>query len=634
MTHTDRNQLVAVGAAAIAVFVAVGAVLATGQVEVSLFLVATVIAGLVCFDAAMGEKAGSFWPWAALSLAPVMKTVPTVWYELRADNGALSERYDHLGSLLFGLCVLVAVIVLARPAETLGTWIGAFDYAVIAGTAVTAGLAGTSVAFLFDRDFGSVAAARTLESSTWFVIGGLLAATPIAASHARIFSRTLAGILVYAATVAGFLAVSVAGTDVDRGWWAVLFALLTVNAALNRSRVGTRAERDRRSNVAVAVALLAGVVAAGCAITARSDRDSWGPGWALLGVLSLALFLLALSSRPLEEQRDRAIPVPPDIGVDPERAALAKARAVASLDRSPTAAFGRLTTAAITTATASASMQPRDRVPLPAAATSRVPRQVPRTIAEASALTVTASSAGAGALAASASSVPPVKPFAEGPGSPDGIDGAAQADARAASADSSPQSLSDAGIVASAQAAAAVRTAPHPQRHTLAPLAQAHHFDPSTGLLSAAGLQHAIARAFDVQRKAGHVTILLFMIRDLDQIEREHGRLTAAAVTREVADRVRTLLADGTGARFTRSAYAVIFVGDRSNSAETIQSMAQVLLRLRTPIDAGALGFQIDVVAGMAQCYESENAAEFVQRANQGLARAVRADQPSLVAMP
>ena len=188
--------------------------------------------------------------------------------------------------------------------------------------------------------------------------------------------------------------------------------------------------------------------------------------------------------------------------------------------------------------------------------------------------------------------------------------------------------------MASAEAAAAVRTAPPVQRHSLAPLAQAHHFDPSTGLLSAAGLQHAISRAFDVQRQAGHVTMLMFMIRDLDQIERDHGRLASAAVTREVAERIGSLLPDGTGARFARSAYAVVFVGDRSNVAETTQWLARVLLQLRAPVEGGSLGDKIDVVAGMAQCYESEDAAQFVKRANLGLARAVHLPEPTLVAMP
>jgi len=194
--------------------------------------------------------------------------------------------------------------------------------------------------------------------------------------------------------------------------------------------------------------------------------------------------------------------------------------------------------------------------------------------------------------------------------------------------------LSDKSLVTDAQAAAAVRTAPQAQRHSLAPIAQAHHFDPSTGLLSAAGLQYALVRAFDVPRRAGHVTMLMFTIRELDQIEKEHGRLASASVTREVAERVHALLSSGSGARFSRASYAVVFVGDHANAHETTQWLARVLLKLRAPVEGGTFGDKIDVVAGMAQCYESEDAANFVKRATDGLARAERLAEPTLVAMP
>lgn len=194
--------------------------------------------------------------------------------------------------------------------------------------------------------------------------------------------------------------------------------------------------------------------------------------------------------------------------------------------------------------------------------------------------------------------------------------------------------LSHHDLVSVARAAAEVRNAETMRRHELAPVDQAHLFDPSTGLLSAAGLQHAIASAFDVPRRAGHVTLLLFTVRDLAEIEHQKGRLAAAAITREVAQRVSALFDDGTAARFTRSAYAVIFVADLSNSQHTIERLAKVLVELRAPLDGGAFGDKIDVVASVAQCYDNEDPATFVARANQGLARAVLAPTPTLVAMP
>ena len=52
------------------------------------------------------------------------------------------------------------------------------------------------------------------------------------------------------------------------------------------------------------------------------------------------------------------------------------------------------------------------------------------------------------------------------------------------------------------------------------------------------------------------------------------------------------------------------------------------------PVEGRTLGDKIDVVASMAQCYENENVAEFVTRANAGLARAVQTEEPTFVAMP
>jgi len=126
----------------------------------------------------------------------------------------------------------------------------------------------------------------------------------------------------------------------------------------------------------------------------------------------------------------------------------------------------------------------------------------------------------------------------------------------------------------------------------------------------------------------------MFMIRDIDRIEQQHGRLASAAVTREVADRIAALLPQGTGARFARSGYAIVFVADLSNVDQTTQWLARVLLKLRAPVEGGSLGDKIDVVAGMAQCYEGEDVVPFIARANQGLVRAAQLPEPTLVVMP
>jgi len=608
----------------VAVLAAIGAVLTDGDLEVSLLMVAAVIAGLVCFDTSMERRLQSFAPWAWLSVAPALKTVPTVWFALRSESGLSFERYDHAGSLLFGVGIFAAVALLARPADRLGSSTIGFEAAVILGSAVTGALAGASLAFLFDSGFGSATAGRLLETPTWFVLSGILAASAVAASHVRSLSFGLTGVLSTACITAGLLAMAVAGRAVDTGWWAVLFAALAVSAVGAEGTLGERTERDRPSNAAVVVALVAGLVAAASAVAARSDRTAWTPGWALLGVMALAMFALAMASKPLDRQAPESAGRH-DNGVNTdERALRARARALQALKPD----------------------QPSDESP-PAIILASRSADAPR-----------------GGFADSAGTIAnPVPPLVEGRPAASSLD---LSDVSATFSDPAPRestppdpyapeprtpeprapepnapeplvaqsSLSDAGLVASAQAAAAVRNAPQTQRHALAPLAQAHHFDPSTGLLSAAGLQHAIAQTFGVPRQAGHITMLMFMIRDLDRIEQEHGRLASAAVTREVADRVGSLLPEGTGARFARSAYAVIFVGDRSNVDETTQWLARVLLQLRAPVEGGSLGDKIDVVASMAQCYESEDAARFVKRVNLGLARAVQLPEPTLVAMP
>ena len=580
------ERVVRIGAAAAAILAALGALVTTGDLEATLLMGAAVISGLVCLDASMDPRLRAFGPWLLLSLAPVLKTVPDVWFELRIDSGVLFERYDHAGSLLFGVCVLGAMVILARPAGALGASAARFDTAVILGSATTGALAGVSVAFLFDVGFGSVAVGRLLETSTWFVLAGILAAAVVAASHAQHMPVALSGVCATGAATSVLLALSVAGRDLDRGWWAFLFAALAASAALGGGDLGSRLARDRRSAAPVVVVLVVGPIAAACAIVARSDRTAWSPGWALLGCMSISMFGLALASKSIGEQGEaQTASDPPDRGLDDVRRARRerreRARALEALDQSFDE-VGALTRGTSGSGAGSAGgKRPENTVP---------------------------SAAVAGSTDA--------KPVVERP-----------------TPVISPP-LSDKSMVTEAQAAAAVRTAPQAQRHSLAPIAQAHHFDPSTGLLSAAGLQHALVRAFDVPRRAGHVTMLMFTIRDLDQIDKEHGRLASAAVTREVAERVHALLSSGSGARFSRASYAVVFVGDHANAHETTQWLARVLLKLRAPVEGGTFGDKIDVVAGMAQCYESEDAANFVKRATDGLARAERLAEPTLVAMP
>ena len=683
MRNLDTERLVRTSAAAITVIAAIAALLLSDNrdLEVVMLMVGAVAAGLLAFDTAMDRRRKSFAPWVLLSLAPIAKAVPTVWVQVRPEDGLLVERYDRAGSLLFGACVFGAIALLARPSRRFGSSTKRFVVAVIAGTAITGALAGASVAFSFDPNLGSVNAGRLLETPTWFVLSGLLAATVIAASQAKKLSFSLTGTLATGAATAAALAFSVVGRGVGLGWWIALFAGFAVSA-VDGKLVG-RSTRGRQSSVATIVALIVGLIAAASAISARSDRVAWAPGWALLAIASLAMFALAMASKPA----DRASRTSQTID-DPE----AQARAMATLQMDPRL-DAALTPESSVEEFADQLNGRRRRQPVNSGSASSATSRGPA----GTGFDDVAAAASAESLEQRSSEAPPPEPaipepqFAVDETQPEwaqpvvdesqpewaepvvdesqsvesqfavdesqfAVDESRSvesqsvwAQALAGDEPATPERLAvvdeQPSDVAPAQppnetaeaptpAAASAGNAPLPPRPTRAPVDQAHHFDPSTGLLSASGLQRTLNQAFAVPRQAGHVTMLMFMIRDIDRIEQQHGRLASAAVTREVADRVAALLPQGTGARFARSGYAIVFVADLSNVAQTTQWLARVLLKLRAPVEGGSLGDKIDVVAGMAQCYEGEDVVPFIERANQGLVRAAQLPEPTLVVMP
>ena len=679
--------------ASVAVVAAALGTLATSSaedVETALLMVTAVIGGLVCFDIAMERKVDAFGPWLLLSLAPIVKTVPTVWQKLRSDSGANFERYEHIGTLGYGLLVMAAVALLARPAPRLGSGPAWFSRLVISGSALTIGLSGAAVAYRYDPAFESTAIARVLETATWTVVGGLAAAIAIVAGHVRMPTRALTGVLVVSAAVTAVLAYTAAGNQLDRGWFALLFAGFALSGSLSDADFGLRMWRDRQSNVGVVVAVVAGTVGAAAAIAARGDKLAWSGAWVVLGALAMAMFALAMLFRPSvprqaeedldeftwgSEEFEREIRTEDtgfiDVRSEAARLAEEKQRALSSLQSAP--AF---TTGAVEAPVPVPSAPPAEPVAVPAANVASVPAQQADAPAEPVAAIpgppaayISASPVPQGEtdpsmpapapVPAPPMPVPPVEPMPVAPSQPvpdppvpvaapahtpshptpaaTGLDVPrlpAQHGAMMAASAEPAEGLSGASAIAEARAAAAVREAPSNQRHALAPVDQAHNFDPSTGLLSASGLQLALKNAFAVPRPAGHVTLALFTIRDLDALEERYGRLAAAAVTRAVAGRVQALLPDGTSARFGRSAYAIVLIGDRTDVAATVQELTQVLLQLRAPVEGGSLGDKIDVVAGMAQCYDNESVATFVARANEGLAKAVHTPTPTFVAMP
>jgi len=158
--------------------------------------------------------------------------------------------------------------------------------------------------------------------------------------------------------------------------------------------------------------------------------------------------------------------------------------------------------------------------------------------------------------------------------------------------------------------------------------------DAATGLVAASGLQSGIIAAFTSPPADGSVAILMVALRNLDDLEAEHGRVVASRVLRELARRFRSDMPEATTARFATTAFAALVVGNAASMQDLIERSTAVLFELLEPVVAGALAVEVDVAASLAQSKPGEDAQAFVDRANTGLQRAVRTPDPSLVAMP
>jgi len=297
------ERTVYLGTAGLTVVVAIATILVDGtEPELTLMMLGAVCAGLVQFDVSMNRRLRSFRPWVLLSIAPAAKTVPSVWNQL-FDNEESAASFDQAGSVLFATFVFLALLILSRPSAELPVLARLLDRLVILGSATVSAIAGASLAFLFDPAFGSITSARLFETASWFLVGALLAAAVLSAARSEVISESLFGVLIVAVATAALLAITAAGSVVDNGWWTVLFAGLTISATIPVAAVlDQRLLRVRRSTVGSALALVVGLVAAGSAIVVRSDGTAWSPGWQLLGVLSLAMFGLAMAIRPTADE--------------------------------------------------------------------------------------------------------------------------------------------------------------------------------------------------------------------------------------------------------------------------------------------------------------------------------------------
>lgn len=161
------------------------------------------------------------------------------------------------------------------------------------------------------------------------------------------------------------------------------------------------------------------------------------------------------------------------------------------------------------------------------------------------------------------------------------------------------------------------------------------HYDPPTMLLSNAGLQEVVLRAFAEPEHAENETALLFIaLRNGSQIEAEHGRVVIDDVIRQLANRLRAGLPDAVCARFAPAAFAALLVGNTPPNDQVVERSTRTLLRMLNDVSSNGVAVQVDVVGGLAQCRDSESADSLVARANDGLERAVTSPEPTLVAMP
>jgi len=99
VTARTGERLVYVTGLIVAVVAGVGALITGDELETFFLMVAAVTTGLLCFDTSLEPRLHSRLPWMLIALAPIAKTIPIVWHQLRADSGLLLERYDHAGAL-------------------------------------------------------------------------------------------------------------------------------------------------------------------------------------------------------------------------------------------------------------------------------------------------------------------------------------------------------------------------------------------------------------------------------------------------------------------------------------------------------------------------------------------------------
>lgn len=595
----------------------VGAIFARGELQQVILMAAAVTSALVCFDSALNRRNSSFTPWLLICFAVLAKVIPSVRHGLAAPDTLLFERWDHLGTVLSALFLMLALVAVAISLVPTSTVDRARTIAVVTLGAVATGAAGATLSYAYDSGFGSETVARLYETLGWAFAGGMIVAGVLAIGRSARPSPALIGVTIFAAVTATLTAWSSAGRSIDVGWWAVSWAIVALAALAFQ---GARLAGPARSSTRVLqIVAGAGAVLAVIAAVASFVVDStWSLGWIVLLLSAIGFGALAFtqSSTP-ETVRQHASDQAFVGAIEAQRSAPLGDLLALPEDDSQI----KVAAAAVPTA----PERPMDHVPdqgisSPESATDFVP------------------SAGA-TQASTPGSAPAIAVPTEATVEPAPAPAAAPAaSAPVATAPAAAASVSSAPVAAATPAQQAAAAAPAGRRIIAADLTDSlapRHYDPPTMLLSNAGLQEAVLRAFAQPTRAENETALLFVaLRNSDEIEAEHGRVVIDDVARQLANRLRTGLPDAVCARFAPAAFAALLVGQQPPNDQVIERTTRTLLQMLADIDSDGVAVRVDVVGGLAQCHANEPADSLVSRANEGLERAVAAPEPSLVAMP
>ncbi len=667
MRTTSNERLFRTVGACLTVVAAALTLVVDENAELPLFMATAVMASLACFDAALDRANRSFWPWLLLSVSILVKAAPRVSYDLASEGSVSLDRYDDVGAVLAGICVLAALVSLAAAPRLLADGsprVRSLTVPVIAISAVIGGVAGASIAFVEDLGFASVRSARIFETAGWALGAGIAAAAVVATFTALRIRRALAIVLVGAISVSALNLLTAAGHDLDIGWWALGWAVFAVGAlAPKRSLLGEREERIVSSWARSAVCVVAAVGALGAALWLTSTPSSWKPG-------QVALFVLAAVSVAV------GYVVRPPLRVASESSSAIRGKAGEVV-------VGAVPEAAVTATDSSPAIAPNEanRSTSNRSASNRSTSIWATALADDEA---PADDAANGTFTGGSLEVPSFifgsGTFGSGVDDPDGLDIEPDEFTIAARIIDSPETVADtvhsdgvststAGVGQMTEADTSVdsadhsetagptdgptdETAPDPDnrdRQVAAPFNAAqqaeslrlveglahHHYDPATGLLSGNGLQIVVGRAFDApSRAASQVALVLVGVRNADAIEADFGRIATEALHHQLAHRLRAAVPTAVCARFSRNGYAALLTNLDGDADTAVAQFTEALVSLLDPVVLGSSLVDVDVAGGMAVNHENEPAASLVDRANTGLARATESEEPTLVTMP